>query len=162
MFGVGNHQPQTAYLITAALAYDLEFAIGVDELLKAYGMDQKQNLTHTYNSVKEAYVAAENHNGAFFDIPYGTGRMNEFAKSFANLLEEIAERHDMIDELMPAITICRSGCTDSKVNRFLLGTYENVLAFQKNYDPHIFDDPNQFLIELMWLFLFHLLCYLFA
>ncbi|MDH5722173.1 MAG: hypothetical protein OEY94_02485 [Alphaproteobacteria bacterium] len=142
MFGVGNHQHQTAYLITTALAFDPDFAHSVDGLLKAYGFDQKTDLPYTYKLVKDAYSAAENHNGAFFDIAYGNGRMSDFAKIFADLLENMAERHDMRGELLPAITICRTGCTDSKVNCLMFPTYEEVLNFQKSYDPAIFDNPN--------------------
>lgn len=142
MFGVGNHQPQTAHLITSALAFDEEFASTTDELLKNFGLDQKDNLNKTYQGIKAAYLAAENNDGAFFDIPYGTGRMLDFTKNFAQLLENLAERHDMQDELLPAITICRTGCTDSKVNRCLFQNYDEVMNFQKNYDPHIFEDPN--------------------
>lgn len=136
MFGVGLHQHQSAYIITSALAFDAVFASQVDELLERYDLVD-------YSSVLAAYDNARNHNGAFFYVAYGNGKMADFARDFADLLEPVVEEAGLIDEAQPLLRICRSGCSDAKVNRFLFPTLRDVQAFQKSYDSSIFDDSNQ-------------------
>lgn len=136
MFGVGIHQHQTAYIITNALAFDEVFASEVDELLTRFGLN-------TYSAVLEAYDHARNHNGAFFNVSYGNGKMIDFAKEFADLIEPVAEEAGLLEEAQPLLHICRSGCTDGKVNRLLYPSLDAIKSMQRNYDSAIFDDPNQ-------------------
>ncbi len=142
MFGVGMHQHQTGFIITTALAFHPEFAHKVDELLMRYGFDN-HNLAATYDLVQKSYAAARNHDGKFFDVAYGSGIMADFAKEFADLVEEAADDMGLLEEAEPMLIIARTGCTDGKVNRVLAPSLEDVLAFQRSYDPHIFDNPNQ-------------------
>lgn len=142
MFGVGLHQHQTAQLIMAALAFDSAFAEKIDELLGRYGFDLS-NPEALKAPLENAYKAAREHNGHFLDIAYGQGQMNDFARDFANLIEESSLMHGFEDELAPLLTICRSGCTDSKVNALLFDTLDKAKAFQRSYDPAIFENPNQ-------------------
>jgi hypothetical protein len=74
MFGVGLHQHQTALLIVGALAKDDVLAQTVDGLLAAFGFDP-ENPEAARELLDQAYHAARNHDGQFFDIPYGTGTM---------------------------------------------------------------------------------------
>lgn len=136
MFGVGMHQHQTAYIITSALAFDAGFAKAVDDLLARYGLD-------TYQAVLDAYEASRNHNGSFFDVAYGNGVMLDFARDFADLIEPVVESAGLSEKAVPLLHICRSGCTDAKVNRLLFPTMDAVKAFQRDYDLSVFDDPNQ-------------------
>ncbi len=136
MFGVGMHQHQSAFIITNALAFDDGFAASVDELLVRYGLDN-------YDAVIEAYSSAREHNGAFFDVAYGNGLMREFAREFVDLIEISADEAGMLDEAQAMIHICRTGCTDGKVNRLLFPTLNDVKAFQRKYDRAIFEPPNQ-------------------
>ncbi|PCJ99049.1 MAG: hypothetical protein COA45_06285 [Zetaproteobacteria bacterium] len=141
MFGVGVHQHQTAFILTAGLAFNQDFARGVDALLAQYGFTD-DNLSGSYDLLLKSYASAREHSGQFFDISYGTGTMAEFAKSFADLVEIMANEEGLTDEVVPILTIFRSGCTDAKVNRILCPTLEDVMAFQQTYDTAIFDDPN--------------------
>ncbi len=141
MFGVGIHQHQTGFLITTALAFKPAFAGAVDALLEEYGFDTG-DLETARENLEAAYSAAQNHNGKFFDIIFGTGTMAEFAKDFANLMETAHIGDGLDDELEPLLSICRTGCTDGKVNRVLFPTLEETLEFQKSYDSDIFEDPN--------------------
>lgn len=140
MFGVGMHQHQTAMIITSALAFHERFSQGVNELLERYGLgDSPELLGH----VQDAYTAARKHGGQFFNIAYGNGSMADFAKDFADLLEGLASYIGMEDALLPAIMICRTGCTDAKVNRHLFPSLEETLAFQRTHDSEMFFNPNQ-------------------
>lgn len=141
MFGVGAHQHQTALIITAALAMHEDFAASVDDLLLRYGFDSatpKASLELLENS----YANARNHNGKFFDIAYGHGVMRAFAKEFADLVEDIADDLGLDDELQPLLTICRTGCSDGKINRILFPTLKDVLDFQRSYDPALLENPD--------------------
>ncbi|MCB1720966.1 MAG: hypothetical protein KDI11_04350 [Alphaproteobacteria bacterium] len=141
MFGVGIHQHQTALLLTAALAFDAEFANQIDALLSNTGFDQT-----TPESLKapleNAYNAARNHAGRFLNIAYGTTTMQKFASAFADLLENSEFLQTFSEELAPLLTICRTGQTDSHVNARHFMTLESALDFQRNYDPEIFENPN--------------------
>ena len=139
MFGVGIHQHQTAFLIVTALAFHDDFAAKVDLLLAEYGFSDAQG---SYDLLQRSYAHARAHDGEFFDIPYGTGIMADFARNFADVVEEMAADINMIEEIKPLLTICRSGCTDGKVNRIVFPTLEEIIAFQKTYSPEIFDNPN--------------------
>ncbi len=141
MFGVGIHQHQTAFIATNALAFHEGFSASVDELLERYGFDITDP-TDCYERVCQSYKAAREHNGQFMNVQYGTGTMLEFAREFGELMEDIAIEMDMEDELLPLLTICRTGCTDGKVNRKVFPTLEKVLDFQRQYDPQVFDNPN--------------------
>ncbi len=140
MFGVGMHQHQSAFILTSALAFHAAFAQGVDELLARYGLGTGSGL---YDQVLAAYGFARAHGGKFFDIPYGSGMMADFARAFADLVEEMAADIGMEAEARPMIDICRSGYTDGKVNRMLFPTLEDVIAQQRDHDPEIFYNPNQ-------------------
>lgn len=142
MLGVGVHQHQTSFLIVSALAHNESFAEDVDALLARYGFDA-DNLEDARANLIAAYDAAQNHDNKFFDIAYGRGRMKNFAKEFADLIEITYDGAGLDEELSPLLSICRSGCTDAKINRLLFDTLEKTLAFQKNYDPAIFNDPNR-------------------
>jgi len=141
MFGTGLHQYQSAFLMTTELAFNPAFAQDVDALLVSYGFDSS-DLPATKRHLEAAYDSAREHDGAFFDIAYGTGSMADFAKAFADLIENAFIGRDLDDELEPLLSICRSGCTDGKVNRLMFPTLEETLAFQKNYDPALLDNPN--------------------
>ncbi len=142
MFGVGIHQHQTAFVITTLLAFHDAFARGVDDLLARYGFDTA-DLTAMYDLVISSYAQAREHNGKFFDINYGHGTMQDFARDFADLVEASADDLGLWDAAQALIAICRTGCTDGKVNRLLFPTLNDVLAQQREHDPRIFDNPNQ-------------------
>lgn len=142
MFGVGVHQHQTAFILTAGLAFNKNFAAGVDALLAKYGFSD-DDLSGSYERLLNSYKAAREHNGQFFDITYGTGKMADFAKGFADLVEIMADEEGLVDEVAPVLTICRTGCTDAKVNRILCPTLEDVIAFQRTHDAGIFENSNR-------------------
>ncbi|MGH1378502.1 MAG: hypothetical protein ACRBB3_06740 [Alphaproteobacteria bacterium] len=142
MFGVGVHQHQTAFIITAGLAFNKNFADGVDTLLAKYGF-VNSNLERSYALLLESYKAAREHNGKFFDIAYGTGTMADFAKEFAGLIEILAYEEGLTREVSPILKICRTGCTDGKVNRLLCPSLDDVIAFQRSYNKEIFEDSNK-------------------
>ncbi|MGB0719743.1 MAG: hypothetical protein ACPGRX_04670 [Bdellovibrionales bacterium] len=138
MIGVGVHQHASALLIVAGLAFNPLFAEQTDFLLRAYGFDpQSPHQTHEY--LQTAYADARNHGGAFLDIPYGNGSMKDFANAFADLLEQAYLTSDLEDDLTPVLTICRSGCTDAKVNRKMFQSLDKALEFQRDFDPDIFN-----------------------
>ncbi len=138
MFGVGMHQHQSAFIITSALAFHRDFAAQIDELLARYGFVGD----NCYELLQKSYKNAREHDGKFFDIAYGTGIMAEFAKEFADLIENIASDIDMSHEMRPILDICRSGYTDGKVNRILFPNLSDVTNFQKTYDSGVFENPN--------------------
>ncbi|MCB1783586.1 MAG: hypothetical protein KDI13_06280 [Alphaproteobacteria bacterium] len=141
MFGVGIHQHQTAFLIVSLLAFQPILAKKIDALLTSYGFRPEAPQTQDY--VEKSYAAARNHNGNFFNIPFGTGTMSEFARTFADLFEPSAETLGLEEEIQPILTICRTGCTDAKVNRLLFPDMEDIIKFQRTYDTSLFEDPNQ-------------------
>ena len=141
MFGVGLHQHQTALLIVGALAQDSLLGQKVDDLLSAFGFDPAHPKA-ARELLDKAYQAARNHDGKFFDIPYGTGTMQSFAKKFADIIESSLDAMGFAQEMIPLLTICRSGCTDGKVNRILFPALSDILDYQKFYDPDVFRDPN--------------------
>ncbi len=142
MLGVGMHQHQTALLIVAGLAFRPDFELATDLLLKSYGFD-KNDPDQSKIYLDQAYKDAREHNGRFMNIPFGTGNMRDFATQFADILERTYMAESFDDELEPILSICRTGCTDAKVNRLLFPTIEEIQSHQKSYDPRIFDNPNQ-------------------
>ncbi len=134
MFGVGIHQHQSAFIITTALAFNNNFAAKVDDLLLKYGFSN-----YDYDIVKKSYHNAREHNAKFFDIQYGTGKMSNFAKEFADIIADINIEQE---KLTPIIDICESGYTDGKVNRIVFKELDDVVNFQKNYDISIFNNLN--------------------
>ena len=147
MLGVGLHQNQTSLLIVAALAFDQNLAAKTDELLAQYGLGQSDGQT-LKAPLQSAYKAAQTHGGKFMDIAYGTGSMLEFAKAFAELLENSEFMNPYAAEIAPFLTICRTGFTDSKVNAILFDTMEKAIEFQRGYDPQIFENPEQCAYDL--------------
>lgn len=142
MFGVGLHQHRTMLIVTAALAYDPVFADSVDTLLRHHGFNQRRPET-LEEPLQRAYAAARSHNGAFLDIPYGSGQMSEFAAKFADLLEASPRLSGFEKEAEPILTICRSGMTDSRVNARLFPTLESALDFQRGFEASVFESTDQ-------------------
>ncbi len=141
MLGVGAHQHQTSQLIVGALAFNPEFAAGVDRLLAEYGLDLSDSAC-TAHVLEESYNAARNHGGKYLNVTYGAGVMADFAREFADLIEKAYVGQGFDDELLPLLTICRTGCTDAKVNARLFPTLDEALDFQRSYDPAILENPN--------------------
>ena len=141
MFGVGIHQHQTGFLITSGLGFIDDFAERTDALLLEFGFDPNDMET-SKKLLEKSYDAAREHGGKFFDIAFGTGTMADFAKKFADLLEDAFRGRGLDEQITPALTICRTGCTDAKINRMMFPTLEKTMDFQKNYDPAIFENPN--------------------
>ncbi len=141
MIGVGMHQHQTALLVVAALAFDENFANSLDKLLTRYDLSQT-DLPKLKENLVRAYKNAREHSGAFLNIGYGNAQMIDFAKEFADLLEGSSTVQGFEKELGPLLTICRTGCTDSKVNALLFNTLEKAKEFQRAHDPEIFKNPD--------------------
>jgi hypothetical protein len=142
MFGVGFHQHQSALLIVAGLAANPLFAQRTDQLLADFGFDMRDPDAARKN-LDTSYKNAREHGGKFMDIAYGTGRMLDFGKAFAALLEDAYTGAGFDEELSPILQICRSGCTDAKINRLLFPTLQDALNHQRRYDDRLFDNPNQ-------------------
>ena len=148
MFGVGLHQHQTALLIVGAMAGNDILSENIDNLLLSIGFDVKNPET-ARKSLIRSYDAARNHNGKFFNISYGNTSMLSFSKLFADIMEPALDAMGFVDEIRPLLDICRSGCSDGKVNRILFPELEDIINFQHSYDQSIFDNPN---ISAMHLF----------
>jgi hypothetical protein len=142
MLGVGLHQHQTALLITAGLAFNENFAQKTDALLKEFGFCVSDPALSRKN-LEAAYNDARLHEGRFFDIPYGQGLMADFARRFADLLEEAYNGQGFEEELKPALTIARSGMTDGKANRLLFPTLQEAREWQKSFDPGLLERHNE-------------------
>ena len=143
MFGVGIHQHNTAGLITGALAFQGTFGDKIDELLIRYGFDFDGKEEDTRLYVRNSYDAARAHNNKFFDIAFGNGNMSDFAKDFANILEESLAGKGFEAELAPILNICRSGMTDTKVNRLLFPALTDIQNHQSSFDADIFTNTAQ-------------------
>ena len=142
MIGVGMHQHTSALLIIAGLAFNPVFAEKTDQLLAQFGFDWNDPDT-TQKLLNNAYNAARNHNGQFLDIAYGNTQMIDFTKEFAELIEEAFLGSGLEDETLPITSIARTGCTDAKINRIMFDTLDKAIAFQRDYDPAIFESSNQ-------------------
>ena len=141
MFGVGMHQAQTALLVTGALSFDDDFADKVSGLLRDYGMCL-QEAPVCIETLMRNYQAAQNHEGQFFDVAYGTGSMIDFARDFGALLADSLAASLYPEQIVPALDICESGWPDGRVNRALFSDLEAVKAHLRDYDMGSFDDPN--------------------
>ena len=141
MFGVGLHQHQTALLITGALAADALLARKVDDILFSFGFDP-DTPEETRVLLEASYEAARTHGGEFFNIKFGNSTMAEFAKAFADAIEPSLDAMGFEDEMLPMLDICRSGCTDGKINRAVFSSLEDILEYQKSYDMDVFKNPN--------------------
>lgn len=147
MWGVGIHQHQSALLITAALAFNAAFSEKTDRLVSSFGFEAG-DAGQFRARLQNAYSSAREHNGAFLDSAYGTGRMNDFARRFSDLLEEAYDGQGFDAALAPILSICRTGLTDAKVNRLMFPALEEVNAFQRSYDPALFNDPERCALTL--------------
>lgn len=135
MFGVGMHQHATAAMITGGLAFDEKVAAETDRLLERFGFHIEEP-GRSRAALDEAYRAARNRGGRFFGIACGTGIMADFARDFAAIMEA-AFGDDT--HVAPLLHICRTGMTDSRVNRERFGSLREIAAFQKSYDESWFD-----------------------
>jgi len=143
MFGVGIHQHNTAGLITGALAFQGTFGDKIDELLIRYGFDFDGKEEDTRLYIRNSYDAARAHNNKFFDIAFGNGNMSDFAKDFADILEESLAGKGFEAELAPILNICRNGMTDTKVNRLLFPALTDIQNHQSNFNADIFTNTAQ-------------------
>lgn len=141
MFGTGMHQPQTAALITGGLAFLDSYGEAVDALLKTHGFDV-DNPAASQTLLQDAYHHAQHHKGRFFDIPYGTGSMTDFARQFADITEEFYNGMEWDHHLTPLLHICRSGMTDARINWECFSTLDEVITFQKKYDESWLESPD--------------------
>lgn len=141
MIGVGAWQHQAMYLVITELAHNQNYAGAVNALLARYGLSVQN--TEAEALLANAYDQACNHGNKFFDIPYGTGRMQDFAKEFADITEQAFEGKGFDDALEPLLRICQTELTDAKVNRCLFDSLQKTLDFQLDYDVSLFENPNR-------------------
>ncbi len=109
----GTHQPISTLLLTAALIPNGPSAHKLDDLLREYGF--------TGNPVVDAPLllasrnAAVYHNGQFMDVAFGNGRLLDFARDVATLLDEHYEATPDIKKDLTVLTdILRTGSCDAK------------------------------------------------
>jgi hypothetical protein len=143
----GNHQPFTAALAVLLPAMNPECAQEIDALLAAYGFDVA-NPAQSREAFNKAVSAAINRGDRFLDIPYGVSTMAAFAKEYGRILQRHARSAGVEDYLDPLIHICETGRTDAKVLAERLKSYDDVLSFQKHYNPDIFRNPKFCMAQL--------------
>ncbi|NCC22022.1 MAG: hypothetical protein EOM26_06120 [Alphaproteobacteria bacterium] len=131
MFGSGSHQTATALAIVGGLACLPAFAGSVERLLKEYGFACDQPAA-TRGLLGDSYHAARMHGGRFFDVPFGLGRMRDFAERFGDILEDAYSAHPLGEAIAPALRICRTGRNDAAASRRHFRDLPSVLDFLAN------------------------------
>ncbi len=142
MIGVGIHQHVSALLIIAGLAFNPLFAEKTDYLLAQSGFDWNDPNAAKIN-LEKAYQAAREHDGKFLNVAFGNIQMIEFTRAFADLIEEAYLGSDLEEATLPITSIARTGWTDAKINRHMFRTLDKATAFQREYDPIIFENTSQ-------------------
>ncbi len=128
----GIDQPAMAVILSATLVPESAAAKAFDELLKDYGF--------TGNPKADAPLflasrdAAVNNGGKFMDVPFGTGRLMDFAKDVAGILATYANAPQK--DMARLMDVLMTGNCDAKVFAQKFETLADVTAFmQKDVVP---------------------------
>ena len=145
MFDAGPHQFQTMTMICASVLHDPIGGAQVDALLKDYGFGALPEQAEA--SLKQAMRQAMKHNGQYLDIPFGHGRMSEFAQDSYQIIERVIHRIDssLVEKLEPLRHICTTGETDGKVVNSMCPSLNAVHDFMAAVDtiaPDLYTHPN--------------------
>lgn len=119
----------TFTVLSALMTQDPDCGRDVDVLLESYGygsiparcaVDLENDLDMVHRNAR-----------AYLDIPYGTGRMDQFAKDFYATIESYARKYGVHHHLMAFSMICETGFTEAKMIDHLCDTKADVVKLQR-------------------------------
>lgn len=123
----GLHQPIDTLLLTAALVPSGATAEKFEAVLKEYGFTGNPKTDAPL--LKAAHAAAVNHDGAFMDVAFGTGRLRDFAADVAGL---VVAHYDGQKTLSPDVAklaeLLLTGACDAKAHKQTYATLQEVAA----------------------------------
>lgn len=121
----GLHQPFSTLLLTAAVIPDGKTAEAFDALLKDYGFTGNPKLDAPL--LLQARKDAVEHNGRFMDVPFGTGRLRDFAADVAGLVVAHYDRdRSVAPEISKLAEVLLTGESDAKRNAQKYKTLHDV------------------------------------
>ena len=123
-------------------AFDSGCADEVDQLLRSFGFDDTPAANRAM--IEEQLEDVKNHADRFFDRPYGTGHMSDFAREFISVISRHAGRYGIDqDVLEPLRFICETGTPEARVIDEECRTFEDVVRLQDRVTAPLYEEPNQ-------------------
>lgn len=123
-----QHQRASAAILSCLIAYCSGFYNKINELSKDFGIDM-DDLYASKDLLDANFEHTKNHGGRYFDLPFGTKTIKEFAQGFAELSQECLKWWKLDQHAEPLMHILSEGRPDWLVNR---ETFKN-LEEQKLY-----------------------------
>ena len=109
---------------------DEECGCDIDNLLAAYGYSAIP--AHSQAMLERDLSTVQHNARAYMDVPYGTGRMDEFAKDFYRTIEPHAHKHGVSRHLAALDLICNFAVPDAKMIDRICKTQQDVVNLQKS------------------------------
>ncbi|MCB1532239.1 MAG: hypothetical protein KDJ35_05150 [Alphaproteobacteria bacterium] len=125
-----QHQRATSAVISCLAAYCKHFYNNINELSKDFGIDL-DNLEGTKDLLNQNFENAYAHEGRYFDLPFGTRTIKEFATGFAEISQECLKRWNLDQHSGPLMHILSEGRPDWLVNRELFQTLDQQKAYMR-------------------------------
>ena len=125
-----QHQRATAAILSFHLAYCGHFYDSIETLLKDFGIDL-QNLETAKTILDQNFEHVHNHGGRYFDLPFGTRTIKDFAISFSEIVGECFKGSGLDQFSAPLMHILETGRPDWLVNRELFKNLEQQKAYMK-------------------------------
>ena len=126
----GLHNDVSFTIISSLMTMDEECGCDIDNLLAAYGYSAIP--AHSQAMLERDLSTVQHNARAYMDVPYGTGRMDEFAKDFYRTIEPHAHKHGVSRHLAALDLICNFAVPDAKMIDRICKTQQDVVNLQKS------------------------------
>lgn len=136
----GPHQAVSLAVMAALTNMDEDCGARLDDLLARYGYGADPAASAP---LLARDLRAAERDGYGLARPYGTGRMDEFARAFMALLAPYAARYGVEDAIGPLRHACVSGVSEAAAVARILPDRAAVTAFQRDYDTAVMAVPGR-------------------
>lgn len=125
-----QHQRVSGTLLSYLISYCDDFYKNINALAKDFGIDMN-NLYDCKTLLDKNFEHAHMHHGRYFDLPFGTKTMGEFAKGFADVIQSCLKGSYLEKHSDPLMHILTEGRPDWLVNRETFQTLDQQMAYMR-------------------------------
>lgn len=136
----GGHHATSMAAINALMNLDDECGAAMDALLARYGYgavpaDNAAMLKRDIDTVARNVPL-------YMNVPYGRGKMKDFARDFIAVIDEYAARRGVDGHITALRHACVNAMPEARALGYTLRTPQAVAHFQRSYDTALFTNPR--------------------
>lgn len=136
-----QHQRHTAAVLSCLIAYCSGFYREIDRTLRdEFGIDM-DDLYASKDLLTQNFENVYAHNGRYFDLPFGTKTVKDFAERFITIADGCLQAWGLKSYAKPLMHILKTGRPDWLVHRELFETLDQQKAYMSALPELVKEEP---------------------